>query len=215
MSANTFNEFIEYLVMDKTKMVSSTMKNIAYFNDQSLLEDAKAELVMHLWDKYYNDDQKQATMVAMWNRGEFKFWLVRYCTVHLRTKGTFHKKYSRYGITQQVDVTNEEGIDLQELNVADEAQDRVKMDGRDIQRQLQGILYNQETKKLFSSEEIDLYCHFFIDNPSKNIPTSAQIAREVGLPVRTVSSLISKMNKHLREQYSNLPNNDFYLFVKQ
>ena len=215
MSASTFNDFISYLVNDQGRIVSSTIKNIAYFKDQTLIEDAKAELLMHLWDKYYGDENKQSQMVTMWNKGEFKFWLVRYCIAHLRSKGTFHKKYSRWGITQQVEIVNEEGTNLNELNIAEDPKETHKVDGKDIQRQLQGILYSQESKKHFSPEEIDLYCHFFIDNPSKKLPTSALIAREVNIPVRTVSSLISRINRFLKEQYSNLPNNDFYLFKKQ
>jgi len=200
------NELFEDL-MDRKQVTYRSMR--AWMIRPEHIDDAMAELVSYLCNKYqnniedliekYNCSSKWIGFISLYSRNQLQ-----------NLDSAFARKYYQL---KSSDISNEEysqeeGIELinykQNINEDVEQRKIYQLDGKYAIQLISRLLNSRECKLSFFEEDRQIYQEVYLENPKKKIPNYAEIARKYGTSYKILMSRLKPIHQWVKEQLEDL-----------
>lgn len=219
---NNIEDIFKEIINENSVTYKSIRKWMYY---PALIDDATAELVSYLYNKFKDNPDE---LLTIFNRE--KRWITYigwYCNNQLmNNKSIFFRRYNssyKFDDLSHPTIHNDDNIanyvDSKTMlfnNNDENALD--KLEGKEILDTLIRILNTKKACELFEKEHRDLYFYLYLSDPQKKIPNFKEIAEMLDLNRKTVIKIIKPIRAFLKEEIRKLNESgeiDKFLIKKQ
>lgn len=194
VTAATADEVYSFILAPHHQ-VDRIMRNNSFkiWHNERDMQDARAELVSYMASKFDNDQ-----LLALFNcdRGNFNFWLVKYCSRHLKKKGFFYSKYTN----RKIDIGSTDITECDYLTMHADNSEEMTLSLLQYQQVIIHFLSTTVAKKKFKPQHIAA----FVDGIIKPIvngekkPKLKDVADLYQIDRAVFGNSVARIRKHLK-----------------